>query len=191
MSFLTSRTLRVAAGLAALSAIAVAPMAAQAADTPVTGTLSSGGLTNLAPPIAAFNATLTGFNQTVNTTVGAWNVTDATGSNAGYNVTVAATAPTVAGGNAGTGGSITLTPATATAADGNVATTGPVARPASALTTTASTIEAAGPGTGQGQWNFAGDSDAAHSLSVVIPGDASAGDYSSTLTFTAAPLAVA
>jgi Ice-binding-like len=74
-----------------------------------------------APPITSFSAKLTGLNQTVSTAVGAWSVTDATGSNAGYSVTVAASAPTVNGSTsgAGTGGSLTLTPSIATAAAGN------------------------------------------------------------------------
>ena len=103
--------------------------------------------------------------------------------------TVAATAPTVDGQTAGTGtgGSIRLTPATAIAASLNPASTGPVAESLQALSTTAATIENAPAGTGQGEWDFAADSGATKSLAVVIPGDASAGNYSSTLTFTTAP----
>lgn len=164
-------------------------MAAQAADTDATGTLSAGSLSNTAPAITAFSATLTGVTQTVPTAVGAWSVTDATGSNSGYSVTVAASAPTVGGttAGAGTGGSLTLTPTTATAASGNPAIIGPVARSAQLLSTTAATIENAIVGTGQGKWEFAADSGATKNLSVVIPGNASSGAYSSTLTYTTAP----
>jgi hypothetical protein len=144
-----------------------------------------------APPITAFSATLTGSTQTVHTGVGAWSVTDATGSNAGYSVTATATQPTVDGSaaGAGTGGSITLTPATATAAAGNTGSTGPVATSAQRLGTTPATIESAPAGTGQGEWDFAADNGTTRpdSLAVVIPGDASAGAYRSTLTFTTAP----
>ena len=91
MTHLNSRVARIVAGLAVVSAFAVAPMA-QAADTNATGTLSAGSLTNTAPAITAFSTALTGVNQTVNTAVGAWNVNDARGSNVGYNITVAATA---------------------------------------------------------------------------------------------------
>ena len=142
-----------------------------------------------APPITAFSAKLTGRNQTVITAVGGWSVTDATGSNAGYSVTVAATKPKVNGltALAGTGGSITLTPATATAAAGNPPSTGPAAASAQTLSTRPATIENARAGTGQGEWDFNPDSGATKSLAVVIPGDASAGAYSSTLTFTTAP----
>jgi hypothetical protein len=178
-------------------------MAAQAADTPLTGTLSAGLLSNTAPAITPFTATLSGVNQTELTAVGSWSVADATGSNAGYSVTVAASAPvvTVADGPdagtardvvyEGTGGNLTLTPKTTTAAAGNPAGTGPVAQVAQLLGTTGATIQDAPAGTGQGQWDSAADNGTTeNSLAVVIPGDASAGDYSSTLTYTtAAPVA--
>jgi hypothetical protein len=188
MSFSNLRVLRVAAGLAVLSAFAVLPIAAQAAESNLEGTLSGGALSNTAPTITPFAATLSGVTQTITTKVGAWEVTDATGSNAGYSVTVAATAPTVGGSaaGAGTGSSVTFTPATATAAAGNPAAAGPVATTAQTLSPTAATIENAPAASGQGGWDFAADG-AGKSLAVVIPGNASAGAYSSTLTFTTAP----
>lgn len=185
MSHLNSRVARIVAGLAVVSAFGVAPMAAQAATTDATGTLSAGSLSNTAPVITAFSTALTGVNQTVNTAVGAWNVNDARGNNAGYSITVSATAPTVGGSApaAGTGGSLTMTSTTAARAAGNAAATGPVTGSAQLLTTTAATIANAAVTTGQGQWDFP----AAGNLAVVIPGDASAGAYSSTLTYTTAP----
>ena len=87
--FPSPRLFRATAGLAALCAIAVIPVVAQAADTDATGTLTAGGLTNTAPAITPFTLTLDGATHTVTTKVGAWSVTDATGSNAGYSVTVA------------------------------------------------------------------------------------------------------
>lgn len=188
MSFPSSQAARIAAGLAAVAALAATPVLAQAADTDATGTLTAGALTNTAPAITTFGATLTGVTQTVATAVGAWSVTDATGSNDGYSVTVSATAPTVGGEElaAGTGGYLTLTPRTATAAEGNPASDGPVASGAQALSTTAATIANAPAGTGQGSWDYAADALLVKNLSVVIPGDASAGAYSSTLTFTTA-----
>ena len=147
------------------------------------------GLSNTAPAITPFLATLTGATQTVHAAVGAWGVVDPRGSDAGYVVTVAASTPTVGGSAsaAGTGASLTLTPATATAAAGNPAETGPVARPAQLLGTIPSTIASAPAGTGQGGWNFPADAGDAKSLAIVIPGDAGAGAFSSTLTFTTAP----
>jgi hypothetical protein len=92
------------------------------------------------------------------------------------------------GATAGTGASLTLTPTVATAATGNPATTGPTASSAQALSTTAATIDNAPAGAGQGGWDFAADNGTTvNNLAVVIPGDASAGAYSSTLTFTTAP----
>lgn len=184
------RIVRVATGLLVASAFAVVPVAAQAAANDADGTLTPGVLSNTAPVITPFTAGLTGVSQTVDTAVGAWNVIDATGSNAGYSITVTATDPTVGGtvAGAGTGGSITLTPTAATAAVGNAALTGPVAEAAQALSPTAVTIDNAAAGTGQGEWDFAADNGVGeNNLAVVIPGDASAGDYSSTLTFTTAP----
>ena len=104
MTHLNSRVARIVAGLAAVSALAIAPMAAQAADTEATGTLSAGSLFAAAPAIAPFTATLNGVVQFPTTDVGGWSVTDATETGAGYNVTVAAGAATVdidgAGGSA-------------------------------------------------------------------------------------------
>lgn len=158
----------------------------------ITATRCTGSLSNTAPAVTPFTAKLTGRNQTVNTAVGAWSVTDTRGTNAGYSVTVTASAPTVNGSSAaaGTGGSLTLTPTTATAASGNPATTAPVPAPPQTLSATPATIENAPAGTGQGQWNFSADSGSAQSLAIVIPGDAGTGSYRSILTFTtAAPAA--
>jgi Ice-binding-like len=159
----------------------------------ITAAQCSGTLSNTAPPITPFTLKLSGLNSTVHADVGAWNVTDDTATNAGYAITVAASPPTVNGSAAaaGTGGSLLLTPPTATAAPGNPAGTGPSASPTQTLGIAPTTIENAAPGTGQGQWNFAPDPGAPTpgSLAILIPGDASAGAYSTTLTFTTAPAA--
>jgi hypothetical protein len=193
MSHLNSRVARIVAGLAVASAFAVVPMAAQAADTDATGTLSAGLLTNTAPAITPFAATLTGLAQTKNTPVGTWGVTDARGNNAGYRVTVSASAPTVDAGviEAST---LKLYTTSAQAVDGNL-NTPPVAAVAQQLDviadgitglTDASTIQTADAGTGQGPWSFAEDAGLASGLEVVLPGTATPGAYSSTLTYTTA-----
>ena len=169
-----------------MGAFAVLPVMAHAADTDATGTLTTGGLSNTAPAITPFNYQLTGSTATVTTNVGAWNVIDATGSNDGYSVTVAATAPIVTGGTPGTGSSLTLTSTAAAAAADNPAATGPVAAGPQLLSPGGATIDNAPAGTGQGEWDFPADTGAGN-LSIIIPADASAGDYSSTLTFTTAP----
>ena len=58
----------------------------------------AGELSNTAPTIAPFTTQLTGLTQIIRTAVGAWSVSDARGSGAGYRVTVAASLPTVTGG---------------------------------------------------------------------------------------------
>jgi hypothetical protein len=149
-------------------------------------------MSSSAPPITAFTTKLTGLSQTVRTTVGAWTVTDGRLGNAGYSVTVSASAPTVGGSAsaAGTGGSLILTPGTANAANNNPPSAGPVPSPAQTLSPTAATIENAATGTGHGEWDFPADAGSANGLAVFIPGNARAGSYSSTLTFTtAAPAA--
>jgi hypothetical protein len=116
-------------------------------------------------------------------------VNDTRSGNPGYSITVAATAPTVDGSTsaAGTGAQLTLTPVTPIPASSNPAAIGPVATSPQALSTIATTIVNTVAGTGQGEWAFPADSGATESLAIVIPGDASAGAYRSTLTFTNAP----
>jgi len=184
MSHLNSRVARIVAGLAVVSAFAVAPMAAQAADTDVTGTLGAGTLTFVTPTIGSVSTTLTGANQTLTPAVGAWSITDASGSDDGYSITVAASVPTVGGvtADAGTGGTLTLTAPTATPRAGNplLAADGPLPQGTThVLSTTAVPIENAAAGKGQGSWDFT-----AGTMSVVIPGDANAGVYLSTMTYT-------
>src|SRR5450755_3897512 len=93
--FSTQRLTRAAIGLAAVSAFALAPVAAQATgDSGPTGTDTSGVLAPGSLTFGSFDTTLTGVTQTVHTTVGAWNITDARGSHAGYSVNVTASVPT-------------------------------------------------------------------------------------------------
>jgi hypothetical protein len=188
---ITVRRAAVALGVAA--AFAVAPIAAQAATTAATGTLSGGSISNTAPVISPFTATLTGVNQTVDTAVGGWDVDDATGASPGYTVTVTAGVPfnNVTALTASLGSTwMTLTPNQAVADADNPAppSTAPVPAGPQALGATAATIDSAAINTGSGQWDFPADTGAAASLAVVIPGDAQAGSYSDTLTFTSAPL---
>ena len=49
------------------------------------------------------------------------------------------------------------------------------------------TIVNAVQGSGQGEWQFPADAGLTRSLGLLIPADASAGAYSSTLPFTTAP----
>jgi hypothetical protein len=186
------RGLRIIAGMAVASAFAAAPIAAQADSTVATGTLTAGGLSVVAPAIAAFSATLTGVNQTVNTAVGTWNLTDAIGDGAAYNVSVSAGAPAINGTSiAGSLGStwLALTPTTSARDLSNPApnSTHPVAIAGSlAVGATAVTIENAAVNTGAGKWVFVGDTGGVQNLAVTIPGNAVPGSYTDTLTYTIA-----
>jgi hypothetical protein len=62
-----------------------------------------------------------------------------------------------------------------------VALAGPLAVGATAVT-----IENAAVNTGAGKWDFAADGTGVHNLAVTIPGDATPGAYSDTLTYTIA-----
>jgi hypothetical protein len=115
---------RAAVMLAAAAAIAVAPIAAQAATTQATGTLTGGSVSNTAPAISPSTVVLTGVNQTVDTGVGAWDINDATGASPGYTVNVTAGTPSVNGTSlAASLGStwLTLTPTQAAADPSNPA----------------------------------------------------------------------
>jgi hypothetical protein len=185
---------RAAVALGTAAAFAVAPIAAQATNTNATGTLTAGSVSNTAPVITPFTAVLTGVDQTVHTAVGAWDVDDATGAGPGYTLTVTAGVPfnnvTALTASLGTTW-MTLTPNQAVADPSNPApaSTAPVPAGPQALGATAATIDSAAVNTGSGMWDFPADTGAAASLAVVIPGDALAGAYSDTLTFTSAPLA--
>jgi hypothetical protein len=191
-TFSTPRSLRIIAGMVVASAFAAAPIAAQADTTAATGTLTAGGLSVVAPPITAFTASLTGVNQTVNTAVGAWSLTDAIGDGAAYNVSVTAGAPSIGGTSiAGSLGStwLALTPTTSARDVNNPApaTTHPVAIAGSlAIGATAVTIENAAVNTGAGRWDFTADTGGVQNLAVTIPGNAVPGAYSDTLTYTIA-----
>jgi hypothetical protein len=210
--FSTQRLTRTAIGLAAVSAFALAPMAAQAAtsgSSPVTGDLTSGGVSIVAPTFGGFDTTLTGLTQTAYTTVGGWSVTDATGAAPGYSINVTATLPTDVALDTLPAGSIKLTPTAAGANALNPSTLAPYtgagttinAGAQSALPTTGAagvTIDNAPAGRGPGEWDFAADlgtpgTDATplydptgNSLAVVIPGNTKAGTYTSSVTFTTA-----
>ncbi len=182
-----ARRLTVAALACGLAAAAVVPAASQADTTAVDWTIAGGSLTVAAPAITAFSATLTGVDQTVRTAVGNWQVDDATGSGDGYNVTASASAPQIGGAAAPAGSTITLTPpSAATDPDGGTADGPTIASGPLELTGGAVQVASAAAGRGIGQWSFAQGAD---DLAVVVPGKATAGAYTSTITFTTAPLA--
>jgi hypothetical protein len=197
----TLRKAQLLASLAAVSAFAIAPMAAQAGtgSNPATGTLNGAGLTNTAPTFAPFTVGLTGVAQDAYAPASTWNVNDKTGGNKGWDVVVTAGSPVVnihntatpIVGGEGTGGSMTLSPIPLAPTSGNHAPGAPtVASGSGPLDTSGYTIDSAIAGSGQGSWDSTADSGipgpTGNSLDVVIPGDASAGDFVQTVTFTSA-----
>jgi hypothetical protein len=193
---------RAVAGLALVSALAAAP-AAQAAvvggTADATGTLTGSDITTVAPSIDAFSAALTGVTHPEYANVNSWSVTDARGTNEGYNVTVSADAPTVDVDNAGAGAPSTAAAGTnptvslTTSGDGTN-TDGLTAGPTSPtgyqlLGTTAASVARAASDNGMGLWTFDGTT-ATNELKLMIPGDARAGTFATKLTFTTSAYAL-
>ena len=104
-----------------------------------------------------------------------WSVTDATGTEKAYDVTVRASEPTINGQPAGSLATVTLgCPGAPANAEG--VTDGPalVGSGPLSLSAAAATLASAAPGAGMGEWTFShGANNTA--LSVVIPADAPAG----------------
>lgn len=179
------------------------PVAAPGATSDLGGTLIPGSLTNTAPTLGSFSATLTGVDQTVHTTVGSWSVTDATGNDDGWRVGVTASQARADGSTGRGDGDLSIqlrTPATVIPAEGNSAPAGsaPYIGPGTTSDAPATlTLHSTSPqtianapansGRGRGEWVFPADAGATKSLAVMIPADAYAGTYSIALTFTIAP----
>jgi len=172
------------AGAACGALVATTP-AANA--TTATATLTAGSLGFVsAPPNVSFTGTLTGANQTLNATQPI-DVSDATGSGAGWNLTATSTTFTN-GGNTLSTSATTVNSAPTVACDtgstcsvatpstGATAVTYPYTLPAGATAPTATKMFSAASGTGMG------DQTASTQWSLAIPGNARAGTYTSTWT---------
>lgn len=188
------RRLALAAAAAGLLAAAALPLGSAFADQDTstgTATISAGPLELTVPSAINWTATLTGYDQAVQTPVDL-NVTDATGSASGWNVTLAAThfqdgTKQLPSNTLSVNGSATSKDdATAFAqacATGSTcvlpsnATTYPVAVTTAASNPTAVKIASAAADTGLGSV----DLDANFWLS--LPANVKAGTYVSTLTF--------
>jgi hypothetical protein len=183
--FLTHRVSRVAAGLAVLSAFAVAPMGAQAASDDATVIVTGAGAVALstAPTFGDFpGATLNGSNQDVTTSVSAWKVTDATGAAPGWSVNVSADVPHNGGSTISmTGAALALTAPTATTEGTNASTAPLVAGEPNIIGGGGVNAANAAAGTGAGVWNLAQGVD---HLTLTIPADSKAASYTTTITTT-------
>jgi hypothetical protein len=180
------RTSKLAAliAVAALSAISAAP--ALAATATVTGTVNVGSLSISTSATPSFSVTLDGTDKTGTYTVPT-TVTDATGSGAGWNLTITSTQFTTGGGTPHTlaTSASSLTGVTNSCAGGSTCTsptnsiTYPVAVPAGSTPPAAVKYFNAALNTGAGQFTNT------PSISVSVPASSYAGSYSSTLTLAA------
>src|SRR3712207_5105645 len=91
------RITRIIMALALAGSVAVSAPAALAATSTVTGTISAGTLSIATTASPTFSVTLDGTNKTASYTVPS-TVTDATGSGAGWNLTITSTQFTTGGG---------------------------------------------------------------------------------------------
>src|SRR3954452_16316847 len=170
-----------ALGVLTVAAVtALVPTAANAADTNVTFTLSGGSLTLTAPAAAALTAGGLGVGGTTATgTLGSSVVTDTRGALA-HTVTV-----TMSSTDFTTTGGATIDKSNVTGYSG-VAVPGAVAVPVPTLT--GQTVGASGGAAILQLTGVVGSASATYSptVSVAVPGNAVAGDYSGVVTQTAA-----
>jgi uncharacterized protein YhdP len=91
MRVIRSRACAAALGLVVSSVAGIAAFPGVTGASSATGTISAGTLAFVQPASVSFTATLTGVNQTVNSNQ-SFDVTDATGSGTGWNITATSTA---------------------------------------------------------------------------------------------------
>ena len=168
---------------AVAAAVLVVPVAAVAATGTATITAGSLGFVTT-PPNVSFSATLNGLDQTV-TSAQALDVSDATGSGTGWNLTGTSTTFTTGGGTphllATTATSLTAAPtdtcdASATCTVGTNSVTYPYVLPAGATAPTATKLFNAAANTGLGNQTIT------PSWKLAVPASTYAGTYTSTWT---------
>lgn len=181
---MSTRTLTAALAAAALAAVA-APCALAASST-VTGTVNAGSLSISTSATPSFSVTLNGTDQTPTYTVPT-TVTDATGSGAGWNLTITSTQFTTGGGSPKTlsTSASSLTGVTNSCVGGVTCTnptnsvTYPVAVPAATSPPAAVKYFNAAATTGAGQFTNT------PTVGVSVPANTLVGTYTSTLTLAA------
>jgi hypothetical protein len=171
---------------AAIAVLAVLATPAGAATSTVSGTVSAGTLSLTTSATPTFSLTLDGTDQTASYTVPA-TVTDATGSGAGWNLTITSTQFTTGGGTpqtlAATASQITSVSngcvGGSTCTNPTNALTYPITVPAAATAPTAVKYFNAAATTGRGKFTNT------PTIGVTVPANAAAGSYTSTLTLAA------
>ena len=176
-NLITPRGLRIAAALVVASAFAAAPVVAQADTTAATGTLSAGGLSVVAPNHAVHRGSHRRHRDRQHTGGGMEPHRLPGRRFSGRKIDCRQ--PRQPRGYAATSAADASNPAPGS--------THPVAIAGSlAVGATAVTIENAAVNTGAGKWDFAADTGGVKNLAVTIPGNATPGAYSDTLTYTIA-----
>jgi hypothetical protein len=170
-------------------ACALAPSCALASGASTSVSLLGGSLTFSTTPSASdFASTaLTGAQQTIHTNFANWGVNDARGSGAGWHVTFQASQFTGTGPITLPTSSLVLTTPVVTPSGINLAAP-PVTQGATFTLDSGSAVAIvhALALTGQGSWTMTQSNAGGGDLALTIPADASAGTYTSNLTFTLA-----
>lgn len=172
--------------LSVMVAALLLPASALAASVPVNGTVAAGSLTLTTTAAPSFGVTLDGTDQTAAYTLPA-TVTDARGGNAGWNLTVTSTqfstggaTPSTLPANASTITAVSNACVTgATCTNPTNAISYPVALPAGATAPPAVKYFNAAVGTGKGKFTNT------PTIGVLVPANADAGSYTSTVTISA------
>ena len=177
-------TKRLMIGLAAVAASVLPAQSAFAATATVTGNVNAGTLSITTSATPSFSVTLDGTDQTASYSVPT-TVTDATGSGAGWNLTITSTQFTTGGGspstlatNASTVTGVSSSCVT-TCVDPTNSITYPVGIPAGSTPPTAVKYFNASASTGSGKFTNT------PSANVSVPASTAVGTYTSTLTLAA------
>jgi hypothetical protein len=150
-----------------------------AGNVTTTGGVRSGPLTLTTTPTVSLSTTLDGSDLLVSGSLGASTVVDATGSGAGWRLTIAGTTFKSAAGKTLPADALTITGVTVVKNSGKSptnTTSYPVTVPMAATAPAAVKFAAAAADSGMGRFTVT------PAIALEVPADAYAGDYASTLT---------
>ena len=165
---------------AASAALVVATVGeAVAGNVTTTGGVKAGPLTLTNAPTLSLSTTLDGSNLVVTGSLGESTVIDATGSGAGWRLTIAGTTFKNAAGKTLPSDALTITGVTVVKNSGKAptnTTSYPVTVPTAASAPAAVKFASAAADSGMGKFTIT------PAIALAVPADAYAGDYASTLT---------
>lgn len=157
---------------------------AQAETDTTSAELLAGSVTMTAPAFGDFTSTtLNGASQSKTASVSDWGINDATGSGAGWLVTMAASPLQTGAAVVMQGATLEVAAATAAPVDASNVSTAPTMVGGDLRAGTVTVADAAAD-EGLGEWALTQGAD---DLTLGIPADARAGTYTSTITTTLAP----